>query len=329
MALHAKQWSEEREGLANMLDEAQAALNAARTNAQAADQCSKELMGLYGWAGTGSGGGPSKVEIFQDPGSYNGLPTIFKKWWTKINAWMECHPKQFAKKNQMGFDVPKLKPRMYVVLCRLKGMKGAHYTEIELQKLTDSSLLHWHWPLFTMEIEGLFCPMLQQDWAQQALKKLKQTDNMSTVTFIAKFMKLKYYSKTDNSAAVGLLEDNIHLHIHFQLFSTRQHSTDYDTTLIAIKEIGTNLKAYCMFTRAGQEAGPSKMIHQIEAMEVGPRPDPDNEIRAVLWDDKKKKGKAPAPQGNKCFNCRQDGHSIKDYKKPKNQCRECKFHSSC
>ena len=112
--------------------------------------------------------------------------------------------------------------------------------------------------------EGLFHPMLQQDWALQALKKLKQTDNMSTVTFITKFMKLKYYAKTDDSAAVGLLEDNVHPHIHFQLFLTGWCSTDYDATLISIKEIGTNLKAYCMFAYAGQEASPSKMIRQME-----------------------------------------------------------------
>ena len=326
VVLHAEQWSKEREGLANMLEEAKATLNTAHTNAQAADQHSKELMGLYSWASAGGGGSPSKVEIFQDPGLYDSSPSKFEEWWSKMNAWLECHPKQFTKKNQMGFDIPELKLHMYAVLSRLKGTKGAHYTEMELQKLADSNSLHCHWLLFAMEIKGLFHPMLQQDWAQQALKKLKQTDNMSTVTFIAEFMKLKYYSKTNDSTAVGLLKDNVHPHICFQLFSTGRCSTDYDTTLIAIKEIGTNLKAYCMFTCAGQEASPSKMIHQMETTEVGPGPDPDDEIRAISWDNKKKKGKAPAPQGNKCFNCGQMGHGIKDCKKPKNQCGECKFH---
>ena len=294
-ALHTKQWSKEREGLANMLDEAKATLMAACANAQAADQCSRELMGLYGWGGAGGGSGPSKVEIFQDPRSYDSSASKFEEWWTKMNAWLECHPKQFCKKNTMGCNIPELKPHMYVVLSMLKGTKGAYYTEMELKKLTDSNSLHHHWELFATEIKGLFCPMLQQDWAQQGLKKLKQTDNMSTVAFIAKFMKLKYYTKTDDSTAVGLLKDNVHPHIHFQLFSTGQHSTDYDATLITIKEIGTNLEAYHMFACTGQEAGPSKMIHQMVTMEVRPGPNPDSEIRAVSWDDKKKKGKAPVP----------------------------------
>ena len=306
-----------------MLNEAKAALTAARADAQAADQCSHELMGLYSWGGAGRGGRPSKVEIFQDPGSYDGLASKFEEWWMKVNAWLECHPKQFLKKDPVGNDVLALKPSMYVVLSRLKGSKGAHYVEMELKKLADGKSLHCYWELFATEIEGLFHPMLQQDWAQQVLKKLKQMDNMSTVTFIAKFMKLKYYAKTDDHAVVGLLEDNIHPHIHYQLFLTGRWSSDYDATLIIIKEIGTNLEVYCMYFHAGQEAGPSKTIHQIESTEIIPEPEPDTDIRALSWDDKKKKGKAPVLQGNKCFNCGQDGHRIWDCK---NQCSECKFH---
>ena len=281
-ALCTEQWSKEREGLANMLNEAKAALTAACADAQAADQRSCELIGLYSWAGTGSSGtgGPSKVEIFQDPRSYDGSAAKFEEWWTKMNAWLECHPKQFAERDPIGNEVLALKPRMYVVLSRLKGTKGAHYAEMELKKLMDRKSLHHYWELFAMEIEGLFCPMLRQDWARQGLKKLKQTDNMSTVTFIAEFMKLKYYGKTDDHTAVRLLEDNVHPHIRYQLFLTGRQSSDYDATLITIKEIGTNLEAYCMYARARQEAGPSKSIHQMESTELGPGLEPDTDIGA-------------------------------------------------
>ena len=128
-------------------------------------------------------------------------------------------------------------------------------------------------------------------------------------------MKLKYYSKTDDSAAVSLLEDNVYPHICFQLFTTGQCSTDYDATLIAIKEIGTNLEAYHLITHTGQEAGPSCTICEMDNMETCPGLEED--IGATSWDDKKKKvkGRAPAPRSNKCFNCGQDGHGIKDCKK--------------
>ena len=233
-----------------MLGEAKEALVAAQSNAQAADQRSRELMGLYSWAGVSGGSRGStgsKVEIFQDPGSYDGSASKFEEWWTKLNAWLDCHPKQFSEKDTQRHEVPAPKPRMYAVLSRLKGLKGVHYAEMELKKLTNGKSPHRYWELFATEIEGVFRPQLQQDWACNALKKLKQTDNMSTVAFIAEFMKLKYYAKTDNGTAIGYLEDNVHPHICYQLFSTGRRSSNYDATLMAIKEIGSNLEAYCMY----------------------------------------------------------------------------------
>ena len=80
-------------------------------------------MGLYSWAGVGTGGGAStagstaKVEIFQDPGLYDGSAAKFEEWWTKMNTWLECHPKQFMEKDVQGHEVPALKPCMYTLAC--------------------------------------------------------------------------------------------------------------------------------------------------------------------------------------------------------------------
>ena len=313
-----------------MLGAAKEALMAAQNNAQAADQRSRELMGLYGWAGVSGGTRGTrgtKVEIFQDPGTYDSSASKFEEWWMKMNTWLECHPKQFQEKDAQGHDVPTLKPQMYAVLSRLKGSKGAHYAEMELKKLTDGKSLHWYWELFATEIKGVFCPQLQQDWARNTLKKLKQTNNMSTVAFIAEFMKLKYYAKTNNGVAIGYLEDNVHPCIHYQLFSMGQCSNDYNVTLTTIKEIGANLEAYRMYSHAGQEAGPSKTLNQVESVEIRLGPGAGEDIGALSWDEKKKgKGKGNMPQNNKCFNCGTEGHGIKDCQKLKNQCSECKFH---
>ena len=192
-----------------------------------------------------------------------------------------------------------------MVLSWLKGSKGAHYTEMELKKLADGKLLHRYWELFATEIKGVFHPQLQQDWAHNVLKKLKQTNNMSTVAFIAEFMKLKYYAKTDDGAAIGYLEDNVHPRIRYQLFSTGRRSSDYNAMLTTIKEIGANLEAYRMYARAGQEAGPSKTLNQIETAEIGLGPGAEEDVGTLSWDEKRKgKGKGnPPPQNNKCFNC--------------------------
>ena len=86
-----------------------------------------------------------------------------------------------------------------------------------------------------------------------------------------------------------------------------------------------------MYSHAGQEAGPSRMINQAE-LSPGLSPGNEEDVSTLMWDDEKLKkgmgsgGSKGAPQGNKCFNCSQDGHSIKDYHKLKNQCEECKFH---
>ena len=256
-------------------------------------------MGLYGWAGVGGGSGGStrsKVEIFHDPRSYDSSASKFEEWWTKLNTWLDCHPKQVLEKDLQGHEVPALKPCMYAVLSWLKGSKGAHYTEMELKKLADGKSPHRYWELFATEIEGVFRPQLQQDWARNALKKLKQTDNMSTVAFIAEFMKLKYYAKTDDGTAIGYLEDNVHPRIHYQLFSTGRRSSNYDAMLMAIKEIGSNLEAYCMYACAGQEAGPSKILNQMESADIGLGPGAEEDVGALLWDEKRKgKSKGTSP----------------------------------
>ena len=95
-----------------MLGEAKEALAVAQSDAQAADQRSRELMGLYSWTGVSggsTGGSSSKVEIFQDPGSYDSSASKFEEWWTKLNTWLDCHPKQFSEKDLQGHEVPALK----------------------------------------------------------------------------------------------------------------------------------------------------------------------------------------------------------------------------
>ena len=127
-------------------------------------------------------------------------------------------------------------------------------------------------------------------------------------------MKLKYYTVTEDHKAIGLLEDNIHPQICYQLFSTSRQSMNYDAMLIAIKEISSNLEVYWMYAKSGQEAGPSRTVNQTESAEIGPGLGA-KEIGALSWDNKKKgkgKGRGTPPQSNKCFNCGEEGHSIKD-----------------
>ena len=82
---------EQRNALAEVLQRANTALTDAQQNTQEADQRTREIMGLIGqqWAmlapsHSGTGGGSSgKIEIFSDPGPYDGSKAKFEEWWMK------------------------------------------------------------------------------------------------------------------------------------------------------------------------------------------------------------------------------------------------------
>ena len=66
--------------------------------------------------------------------------------------------------------------------------------------------------------------------------------------------------------------------------------------LTTIKEIGTNLEVYRMYAHAGQEAGPSKTLNQVDSAEIRLGPEAEEDVGALSWDEKKKgKGKGNAP----------------------------------
>ena len=78
--------------------------------------------------------------------------------------------------------------------------------------------------------------------------------------------------------------------------TTGRRSSDYNTMLTAIKEIGANLEVYHMYVRAGQEASPSKTLNQVESAEIRLGPGAEEDIGALLWEEKKKgKGKGNVP----------------------------------
>jgi hypothetical protein len=110
---------QQRDGLSEALNRANQLLQLAHDKAAEADQRTREVMGLVGaqWAGiahpaaadAGIPMGSSKVEIFSDPGSYDGSKAKFEEWWTKAQAWIDCNPKQFMMRDEFGNLVPHAK----------------------------------------------------------------------------------------------------------------------------------------------------------------------------------------------------------------------------
>ena len=120
---------EQRNTLTEALQRANTVLNDVQQNVQEADQCTREIMGFIDqqWASmapshleTGRGSS-AKIEIFSDPGPYDGFKAKFKEWWMKACAWMDCNPHHFATKDADGDLVPNAKMRVYAILSRLCG----------------------------------------------------------------------------------------------------------------------------------------------------------------------------------------------------------------
>ena len=105
-----------------------------------------------------------------------------------------------------------------------------------------------------------------------------------------------YHLHGGHESASHPINNNVHPRICYQLFSTGQHSSNYNAMLTAIKEIGANLEVYRMYSRAGQEAGSSKTLNQVEMVEIGLGPGAEEEVGALSWNEKKKgKGKGNVP----------------------------------
>ena len=113
-------------------------------------------MGLVDqqWAGnfggarktlTGTSGSLSKVKIFTDFSTYNDSKAKFKDWWTKMKAWLNCNPKQFAYIDADGDEIINSKNCTYAILSCLCGPKESHFMEVELQKLTDGDIQLHNW----------------------------------------------------------------------------------------------------------------------------------------------------------------------------------------
>ena len=98
-----------------------------------------------------------------------------------------------------------------------------------------------------MEIEGLFHPQLQVDWAKNKISQFTQ-GHLDINTFIAKWQLLYHQSKIDATMGVWLLENKVFPHIHFELFHTNAWKSTINETLMKIRKIAKAFEAYALFS---------------------------------------------------------------------------------
>ena len=123
---------------------------------------------------------PPPCKVVADPGSFNGSPQKFHKWWSKIKVWI-----QISMEGAMDAQVT------VAVLSRLTGPKAGRWAQVCLDgcmaavhALANASLVPagqrqpppvWPaWDDFVEEIERFFLPRNNAEWACAQLLCLRQ-----------------------------------------------------------------------------------------------------------------------------------------------------------
>ncbi|RTR35484.1 hypothetical protein EKG38_24685 [Shewanella canadensis] len=89
-----------------------------------------------------SGGGYSKkIEVFNDPGEYDGSKAKFEEWWAKMRAWLKLNEHAIA---------PESHEAVLAVLSRLKGAKAGPFAQTCITKGTA-----YTWAELVSDIKGL------------------------------------------------------------------------------------------------------------------------------------------------------------------------------
>ena len=122
----------------------------------------------------GQGAGPStaqatvptssyskKVEIFNNPGEYDGSKAKFEEWWVKMQAWLTVNQHAIPAGSQDTAGE---------VLSQLKGPKAGPFAQVRLTQVAQGTYM---WRCLVNDVEGLFCTTNKKDWACKELHELK------------------------------------------------------------------------------------------------------------------------------------------------------------
>ena len=140
-----------------------------------------------------------KVEIFTDPGEYDGSKAKFEEWWAKAQAWLKV--------NEHAIPAG-LQDAVNTILSWLKGPKAGPFLQVCLTQAAQGT---YKWDTLVCNVEGLFHMTNKKDWARKELCELKQ-EKLPTNDFIMKWEAFYLQVEVNNSHTVELLEWNTAWH---------------------------------------------------------------------------------------------------------------------
>ena len=138
----------------------------------------------------------ARKKVVADPGTYDGSPARFHKWWSKIKVWMQV--------SMQGATDAEVAAAVYSCLT---GPKAGRWAQVRLDHCMAAAHtfavaparhnLPAAWPTcgdLTAEIEGFFLPGNNREWARAQLLRLRQGPRQRIDEFLAQFEALKVQS---------------------------------------------------------------------------------------------------------------------------------------
>ena len=146
-------------------------------------------------------GTSKKVEVFTDPGNFNGEISHFEEWWLKMKTWLNI--------NQLTIP-PKSYDAVVAVLSRMKQKAGT----FSAQWLEKGQT--YTWSELEVDIVKQYRPTARPDWARQKLWRLKQ-GNTQSCDYVDLFTKYFKDAGIGHSHAIDILEQNMNAKIRDQI----------------------------------------------------------------------------------------------------------------
>ena len=252
-------------------------------------------------------------KLLADPGPFDGSMSKFEEWWAKVKAWQA--------ENHLAMPANTDKP-VRAILSRLEEPKAGSFARTYLEILNSRTA--YTWARMCGELEELFQPANQKNWARKKLRELKQ-GRMTIDEWIIKFQTYIQAAQLDQGQLVNIIEQNIDPSIIWKIIEEDTCPTDLADYLTKVRNIGQKrqLTQFLGIARPSQQRDPNAI--DISALDAASDEESEMEIDAFA----KGKGKVRTPNRNRkliaCFNCGKPGHMAKECKIPSTQCMECNW----
>ena len=239
-------------------------------------------------------------KLLADPGPFEGSMSKFEEWWAKVKAWQA--------ENHLAMPANTDKP-VHAVLSRLEGPKAGSFASMRLEILNSGTA--YTGARMCGELEELFRPANQKDWARKKLRELKQ-GRMMIDEWIIKFQTYSQATQLNQGQLVDIIEQNIDSSIIRKIIEEDTRPTNPADYLTKVRNISQKRQ----LTRFLGIAGPSRQ-QDPNAMDINAL---DEESEMEIDAFTRGKGKVRIPTRNRklitCFNCRKPGHMAKECKIP-------------